>query len=171
MAVDVLGASHLAGAGWEIQRTNNFEIAIEGVGDSERLLTLSVVSGALPSEHNSPIAIQYGNTTIQVAGTYTIDSGSLVVRDFIQKDVEQLIEAWRSTVYNKDTDAVGFASDYKKQARITQFAPDGTHERVWKIEGVWPSDVDYGSVDQTSNGLKQINITLQYDKARLVRDV
>lgn len=168
---DVLGASHLASAGWELQRTNNFEITIEGVGENERLLTLSVVQGALPAESNQVINVQYGNAEIKVAGSYSIQSGNLVVRDFVEKDVEAMIEEWRSTVYDKDTDGVGFAADYKKQARITQFAPDGTHERVWKIEGVWPSSVDYGSVDNTSGGqVKQISITLEYDKARIVRD-
>ena len=166
---EVLGASHLASAGWEIQRRNNFEISIAGVGESERLLTLSVVSGSLPSESNNPIEVQYGNSNIKVAGTYTIQSGRLVVRDIIQKDVEALIEEWRSTVYNKETDAVGFAADYKKQARVTQFAPDGSRERTWKIEGVWPSSVDYGEVSQTDNSLKEISITLEYDKAILSR--
>lgn len=167
---ETLGASHLAGAGWELQRTNNFEISIEGIGETERLLTLSVVSGALPSESNEVMEVQYGNSRIKVAGNYSIDSGSLTIRDFIQKDVEKLIEDWRATVYNKDTDGVGFAADYKKQARIIQFAPDGTHERTWKIEGVWPSAVRYGNLDNTSSGLKQIEITLEYDKARIVRN-
>ena len=166
---DVLGAAHLATAGWEIQRNNNFEISIEGVGEKGRLLTLAVVSGSLPSESNNPITVQYGNTNIKVAGTYDIQAGTLVVRDIIQKDVERMIDQWRSTVYNKDTDQVGFAANYKKQARITQFAPDGTYERVWKIDGVWPSSVSYGEVGQENNALKTISITLEYDKARLVR--
>lgn len=166
---DVLGAAHLASAGWELQRTNNFEISIAGVGEQERLLTLSVVSGSLPSESNNPIQVQYGNTNIKIAGTYEIQAGTLVVRDIIQKDVEQLIEEWRSTVFNKETDAVGFAADYKKQARVTQFAPDGTYERVWKIEGVWPSSVQYGEVSQDNNSVKTISITLEYDKARIDR--
>lgn len=167
---DVLGASHLASEGWEIQRRNNFEISISGVGDQERLLTLAVVGGSLPSEGNQVINVQYGNTEVKVAGTYTIQAGSLSVRDLVQKDMEAIIDAWRATVYDKETDAVGFAADYKKQARITQFAPDGTYERVWKIEGVWPSSVDYGQVSQTDNSLKEINITLEYDKAILSRE-
>lgn len=167
---EVLGASHLASAGWEIQRRNNFEISIAGIGESERLLTLSVVSGALPSESNNVLNVQYGNTEIKVAGTYTIQSGTLVVRDFIQKDMEAVIEEWRSLVYNKETDGVGFASDYKKQARVIQFAPDGSYERTWKIEGVWPSSVDYGSLSQSDNSLKEISITLEYDKAILSRE-
>lgn len=167
---EVLGASHLASAGWEIQRRNNFEISIEGVGESGRLLTLSVAAGSLPSEHSGVIEIQYGNSVTKVAGTYSIDAGSLTVRDVIQKDVEQMIDQWRSTVYDKDTDGVGFAANYKKQARITQFAPDGSYERIWKVEGVWPSDVNYGQVAQDDNTLKTIEVTLQYDKARIVRN-
>lgn len=170
MAVETLGASHLASAGWELQRRNNFEISISGVGESERLLTLAVVSGSLPSESNNPISVQYGNSEVKVAGTYTIQSGTLVVRDFLQKDTEALIEEWRSLVYNKETDAVGFAANYKKQARVVQFAPDGSYERTWKIEGVWPSSVSYGDVGQTDNSIKEINITLEYDKATIVRD-
>lgn len=167
---EILGASHLASEGWEIQRRNNFEISIPGVGEQERLLTLSVVGGSLPNESNEVITVNYGNNVIKIAGTYSINAGTLTVRDLIQKDMEAIIDAWRASVYNKDTDAVGFAADYKKQARITQFAPDGSYERVWKIEGVWPSSVDYGQVSQTDNSLKEISITLEYDKAILSRE-
>ncbi len=169
MPTRTLGASHLAGAGWEVQRKNNFEISIAGVGDSERLLTLSVVSGALPTESNEVITLNYGNTNIKVAGVFNTEGGTLVVRDFLQKDVEALIDKWRATVYNKSTDGIGFAADYKKQARVVQYAPDGTYERTWKIEGVWPSQVSYGDLSNTDGNPKEIQITLQYDKAILTR--
>lgn len=167
---DVLGASFLASPGWEIQRTHNFELTIAGVGDSERLLTLSVVNCTLPNDSNEAITVNYGNSSVKVAGAYAVGgSGTLTVNDFIEKDMEALIESWRSTVYNKATDAVGFASDYKKQGRITLYAPDGTIERTWIIEGLWPSAVDYGTLDYTSPGLKQIAITFEYDKAIISR--
>lgn len=166
---DTLGASHLASAGWEIQRRNNFEISIPGVGESERLLTLSVVSGALPTESNEVITLNYGNTNVKVAGVANTEGGTLVVRDYLQKDVEKMVDEWRATVYNKSTDGIGFAANYKKQARIVQFAPDGTYERTWKIYGVWPSQVTYGDMSNTDGNTKEIQITLQYDKAILSR--
>ena len=169
MPTRTLGASHLAGAGWEVQRKNNFEISIAGVGDSERLLTLSVVSGALPTESNEVITLNYGNTNIKVAGVFNTEGGTLVVRDFLQKDVEALIDKWRATVYNLYTDGIGFAVNYTKQARVVQYAPDGTYERTWKIEGVWPSQVSYGDLSNTDGNPKEIQITLQYDKAILTR--
>ena len=165
--IETLGASHLASAGYEIQRTNNFEIQIDNV-TKVRPLILSVVSGFLPSESNEVISLNYGNTTVTVAGKANVNgSGSLVVRDIIEEDMEKVIDDWRASVYNKETDAIGFAANYKKPAFVTQYAPDGTYLRVWELEGVWPSAVDYGQISYDSPGVKTINITLQYDKARI----
>lgn len=164
-----LGASHLAGAGWEIQRKNNFILSVPGVGESEQLLTLAVVSCALPTESNEVITLSYGNTEIKVAGKSKTEGGSLVVRDYLQKDMELVLDNWRKTVWNKDTDGIGFAANYKRQCRIIQYAPDGSYQRVWKIEGVWPSSVSYGDLSNDDGGVKTINVTLQYDKARLSR--
>lgn len=168
--IESLGASHLASQGFEVQRTNNFEIQIDNV-TKVRPLILAVVSGFLPNESNEVISLNYGNTTITVAGKANANgSGSLVVRDLVQEDIEQVIDEWRKTVYNKETDAIGFAADYKKPAYVTQYAPDGTLLRVWNLEGVWPSAVDYGQVSYESPGVKTINITLQYDKATISRE-
>ena len=170
--IESLGASHLASAGFEVQRTNNFEIQIDMNDASKvRTLILSVVSGFLPNESNEVISLNYGNTQITVAGAARPNnSGSLVVRDLVQEDVEKVIDDWRSTVYNKETDAIGFAADYKKHAYVTQYAPDGSLLRIWDLEGVWPSAVDYGQISYDSPGVKTISITLQYDKANINRD-
>lgn len=169
MALESLGASHLASQGFEVQRSNNFEIQIDQVSKS-RVLTLAVVGGFLPDESNEVIMLNYGNTQISVAGVAKPNgSGTLVVRDLVQQDVEQMVDQWRADVYDKDTDAIHFAFDYKKKAKVTQSAPDGTLLRVWDMEGVWPSAVSYGSLSYDSPGVKTINITLQYDKARINR--
>ena len=150
-------------------KKNNFVLSIPGIGESEQVLTLAVVSAALPTESNEVITLNYGNTNVKVAGTANTEGGTVVVRDYLQKDMELIIDNWRKSVWNKDTDAIGFAANYKKQARIIQYAPDGTYERTWKIEGIWPSQVSYGDLSNNDGGVKEIQITLQYDKARLSR--
>jgi len=172
MAYESLGPSHFNDQGWELQRTNNFEIFITDLDENKRkIITLSVASGFLPDEGNDPIDISYGNTKVSVAGVFSgATDGSIVVRDVIQQDVEKIIEDWRSKVYNKETGAVGMASEYKKPARIVQYAPDGTHARTWKLEGVWPSRVNYGTLDYESNNIKTIDITLRYDLAKIDPD-
>lgn len=172
-----LGASHLATETWEIQRTNNFEISIAGLdtmvgSGSSRLITLAVESGFLPAENSNVVELNFGNTLVKVAGTTTYNNGSLVIKDAIQEDVENIIRKWRKHVFDPEgdvlgtPDAVGLAFNYKKDARVIQYAPDGSMERTWKLIGVWPSSVDYGPLDYTSAGAKKtISITLEYDKA------
>jgi hypothetical protein len=158
-----LGAAHLASENWEVQRQNNFEISIAGVGG--RALTLAVESGFLPAESNEIIELNFGNSKVKVAGIATFEDGTLVVKDIIQQDTEKVIRDWRKQVYNPETDAVGLAVNYKKQARVIQWAPDGSLERTWKIIGAWPSTVNYGTLDYTASDKKTIEITLTYDKA------
>lgn len=167
-----LGASHYTTETWEVQRTNNFEISIAGLetlvgAGASRLLTLAVTSAFLPSEQTNDVQLNYGNALVHVAGTTTYGSpGTVVVNDAIQEDIENLIVEWRKSVYNPDTDQVGLAFDYKMDARLVQYAPDGTLERTWKLTGVFPLSVDYGPLDYTSQGAaKQISMTLSYDKA------
>ena len=160
---DTLGASHLATEGWEVQRSNNFEISIADVGG--RTLTLAVESGFLPSEENEIIELNYGNSKVKVAGIVSFQDGSLVLKDAIAQDIEKIIVDWRKLVYDPETDKIGFAVNYKKQARVIQYAPDGTMERTWKIIGAWPSNVEYGELNYTSSEKKTITVTLAYDKA------
>lgn len=174
MAIEKLGASHLASDGYEVQRTNNFEIVISGIGEltgnvnDTRTITLAIESGFLPSEESSSQELNYSNTLVKVAGTTTYSGGSLVVKDVISEneDIEAIIIAWRKAVYDPDTDKVGLAFNYKKDARVIQYAPDGTMTRTWKLLGVWPRSVNYGNLEYGSGGaIKTIEIGLEYDKA------
>lgn len=174
MAITKLGASHLASDGYEVQRTNNFEVVISGIGEltgnvnDTRTVTLSLESGFLPAEQSSDQELHYANTLVHVAGTTTYSGGSIVVKDIIseKEDMEQIIINWRKSVYDPDTDKVGLAFNYKKDARVIQYAPDGSMERTWKLIGVFPIAVNYGTLDYSSGGaIKTIEVTLSYDKA------
>lgn len=167
--ITVLGANHLASQGWELQRKNTFEIIISGIDNTERLLTMSVVGGDLPSESNQVIEVRYGNSSVKIAGPYSINSGTLTLRDFLEKDTEAMVEKWRGQVYDKRTQGINFAFNYWKTARVIQAAPDGTHIREWKLHGVWPSAVSYGSLSQNDAEVKEIQVTLEYNRAEIVR--
>lgn len=170
----VLGTTHLASDGYEVQRTNNFELTVAGLAEitgnmsDVDTLTLSVDSTSLPSEQSEVQQLNYSNRVSKVAGTTTYGSGSLVVKDVISEheDVEAIIVAWRNAVFNPNTDQVGLAYNYKKDGRLKQYAPDGSLERTWILQGLWPSAVSYGDMQYGSGGaIKTISITLEYDTA------
>lgn len=157
-----LDARHLSARKYETQRQNNFEIQISDLSED---IMFAVVSFPLPTRANNVIEVPYGNAPIKVAGTATFTGGDLVLRDFMEADIEAKIDAWQKQVYNPDDGSIGWAADYKRQATVYEYSPDGQFIRTWTLEGCWPSSVAYGNLDNTSGDLKQITITLEYDRA------
>lgn len=163
-----LGPKHLAAdLKWEPQRTNNFQLNIFGLpGQGTEMIMLSLVSFSLPHMTNQPIAVKHGNTDVKFAGvTEWSGADQLVVNDYITTDMSNIISEWRKTVYDPATDAIGWAVNYKKQGQVVETGPDGTFYRTWTIEGMWPSEVEFGELSHENNDIRKITVTMQYDRA------
>lgn len=126
-----LGPMHLSNSkAYEVQRTNHFEVEFDGLGQD---FTLSVESCPFPVVGNEVLELSYGNSKVKVAGQATFEDIEIVVKDAIGADIEMSLWNWRKLVYDPETDKVGWAADYKRNGRVYQYAPDGTHIRTWKI--------------------------------------
>ena len=89
----------------------------------------------------------------------------VTVNDFIEPDVEKILWEWRLKVYNPSTGKVGWAVNYKKQARVIQYGPNGEVQRGWILDGVWPTTLNLGELDYSSGDKKQVSMTLSVDTA------
>lgn len=162
-----LGPMHMSNnKNYEVQRTNHFELAIQGLSTD---VTLAVDSTSLANITIEPIELGYGNSKVKVAGQASFEDQEVVVKDFIVADTEGELYDWFKTVYDPETDKVGWAANYKRTARLYQYAPDGTYVRQWKLEGVWP--INFQSSEFTYDGAekKTVTMTLAVDKAYPVR--
>lgn len=167
MPLDTLHANHLGsvGGGFELQRANNALLYIVGLdGNSNDLLTLSLASFPLPKETTSPIEVGFLNEKRKFAGLTTYDDLSIVINDYVDKDTAQMLYRWRYLVKDPVSGKMGFKAQYAKAGRMVKFGPDGTAEREYELQGVWPSALDGGEIDfMTEDGVK-INMTLTVDK-------
>ena len=176
-----LGTYHMVGLdSYEPQRTNNFELQVVlnealqnklkqvGITDYQEYLSLSVDSMAAPSVSNGELTIDRGNNTIKYAGRPTFDSRSITFNDYIGLDTEKMLEVWRSLVYNKETQEIGYASEYKQQAYLIELTTKGTVRNSWLMKGCWPSSFAPGDFDNKSNNVRQITMTLTYDWCTLI---
>ena len=147
---------------FEPQRTNHFEVLIDGLDG----LTLAVNTFSLPNITNDPIEIAHGNSRRKYAGQAAFGgSETLEVTDYIGLDIEGQVNSWRLQVYDPMTDLMGLAATYKKNAWVTEYAPDGSALRVWALQGVWPSGVAYGdTLSMDGSEVKKITLTLAYDR-------
>lgn len=164
---------------YEVQRTNNFRINIDltefvqkaGVStDAIGLIGLACETSGLPNNNTDPLEVPYGNNMIKVAGKTQFDDISITVKDFIEQDLEKVLMYWRYEVYNPETGKVGWAKNYKREARITLYSPNGTRERTWVAQGVWPTSIELGDLDYSSSDLRKLTMTLAVDNAFLDRD-
>lgn len=158
-----LDARHLSNnKTYEMQRANNFEVVIEGLGEE---FTLCVTRCALPEITVTPTELAYGNSKVKVAGQVEYSDDSIDVRDAILPDIEAKLLNWFHKVYDPTTGKIGWANDYKKDLLINQYAPDGTYVRSWRLEGAWISTFAPGEMDVTNPEAKIISLTIPYDKA------
>lgn len=162
-----LGAMHMSNnRNYEVQRTNNFELILDGLSD---VVSLSVQSCPIPTTTNEVIELAYGNAKVKVAGQATFEDMEITCLDFITADVEARLHEWRQEVYNPETDAVGWAEDYKRNGFLYQYAPDGTHVRSYQVIGVWPTSFAPGEFNQDGSDKKMMTLTLSIDKCYPVR--
>lgn len=158
----------LAGAGgaYEPQRSFQWMLKIEGLdSDDSEVLELSIKTGALPTENNEAVEIQYLNASVFVAGRYTVEVGSFTFNDYLDKNTAKRIIKWRKQVYDPVTHKVGYAKNYKKSAQLIMYGPDYTVERIWLLKGIWPQQATFGTLDMANSEVVEISLELQFDRA------
>lgn len=182
------GTGHMVGvADWEPQRTNNFEVVIEGLDSlipaggwdtnatdgtaseinlpnlAERIM-LSVDSFTAPSLEIAQITTHYGNNSVKWAGKPEFPNTSVTINDYIGIGTEQALAAWFRTAYNFETECVGLARNYKKTAYLIEYDPSGGQARTWRMDGCWLASFDLGEWSQDGNNQRKLKATLVYDR-------
>jgi hypothetical protein len=163
---------------WEPQRTNNFEIQFPNLGqlftidqglalpgNASDLLTLSVKSVSYPSTNIDKLTISYGNNSVNFAGRPNYGDVEIVVNDFIGIQSERILMGWSGLVYNPKTEVIGWASQYKRDGYLLEFAPDGTCVRRTQLRGCFPGTVAPGNFSNDDNSLREISVTFYCDVA------
>lgn len=157
-----------AGA-FEPQRQNNwlFQFPSTLSSGDQLLLLMSLDSGFLPKASNEEIEINVLNRKLYVAGPRRYEAGTLVLKDFVDKDTAGSLAVWHNSVYfpSSGGGTVFMPGDYKQNCSILLFAPNGSMQRVWTLAGCWPSSVDYGTLDMKSADFVSISVTIRYDEA------
>lgn len=149
----------------EVQRSSHFKIAIEGF--SEEFL-LHVRTSTLVSKTFTPIETRFFNDLVKQAGTRSFDELALEIHDAIGPDVERQLYQWQELIMSSTTGFMGYAADYKRSAKVTEYNINGEIRSVWQFEGVWPTNINYGTLTREDVAKKSISATLSYDRARLL---
>jgi len=159
-------ADHIAAeaGSFEPQRSNNFSFEVALSGADRDIIVMSLQATTIPGEKNDEIALNYQNEVRYVAGKYTVDAGSVTLRDYVDVDTRGAVLRWRLQVYDPATGKIGLAKDYKKTAYIVMTAPDGSGVRVAKMKGCWPTGIGAANLSMEQAGEVLIEVPLRFDK-------
>jgi hypothetical protein len=142
-------------------RNNNWEVIIAKLPN----ILMNVKTMPLPNYSSSPIEIYHFNEKLKVAGAIDLPSLTLEVYDTVQPEIFQQIWDWWTEVYDCRTGQVGYAETYKCKGTLTQYTSKGDKVRDWDLIGLWPVNVNPGSLDYSSADPVSVSIELSIDKA------
>lgn len=155
---------------YQLQRKNHFDIQFLKTEDNatsilDDNMRYMVVSFPLPKETTEATDVSFFNQTIKTAGKTTFETSTLVLRDAIYYDTESRFLEWRKKVYDPENGTMGIAAEYKQNAVVREYSPNGDEFRAWKLIGCWPSSIDNGELSYEDGGEKQISVGITYDYA------
>jgi len=178
--MNYVSADHIAAVGgngaFEPQRTNNFTVrfsppnGVKGGAAAADIFALSVDSCPFPSAEGDVIEVPFGNEVRKVSGRWKFSNEMLVVKDYVGAEVSDIVDEWCRLVYNPnpgaDSGRIGYANEYKVNAELIFFGPDGNQMRKFKLIGMWPRKNKYGQGDMNQSAQNKIEIEFCVDKVQ-----
>ena len=112
--------------------------------------------------------IQFLNTSTYVAGRFTWDPINVKFRDPIGPSAAQALMEWVRLHAESVTGRMGYAAGYKKNVDLEMLDPTGVVVEKWILEGTFLTDVAFGDLGYSNDGLVQISASLRMDRCILV---
>ena len=127
-----------------------------------------VMSASRPKINIGEVEIPFLNTSTWVAGRFTWDTIDVTFKDPIGPSAAQALMEWVRLHAESVTGRMGYAAGYKKNVELEMLDPAGVVIEKWILEGTFLTNVNFGSLDYSSEDIAEITATLRPDRCILV---
>jgi hypothetical protein len=127
-----------------------------------------VSSGSRPSISIEEVEIPFLNTSTYVAGRFNWETIDVTFRDPIGPSAAQALMEWVRLHAESVTGRMGYAAGYKKDIDLEMLDPTGVLVEKWILYGTFVTDVNFGSLGYSTDGLAEITASLRMDRCVLV---
>jgi hypothetical protein len=125
-------------------------------------------SASRPSIEQNEVEIPFLNTSTWVLGRFTWSAIDVVFRDAIGPSTSQAIMEWVRLGSESVTGRQGYAAGYKKDIELEMLDPTGVVVQKWQLQGTMITNVGFGDLDMSDDGIADITATLRFDRAILI---
>jgi hypothetical protein len=127
-----------------------------------------VTSTSRPKATIGEVEIPFLNTSTYVAGRFNWETVDVTFKDPIGPSASQAIIEWFRLHAESVTGRMGYAAGYKKDIELEMLDPTGVVVEKWILQGTFLTNVDFGSLDYSSEDIAEITVTLRPDRCILV---
>lgn len=135
----------------------------------QEFLKLNVIKAKVPHFSVEVLKYRRGNEEVKFAGVPTFESGSITVDDIVGIDTKSVLEAWLELGYDLKTRTGGRMYEYKMDCNLIEYTQDYRPIRTWLLQGCFISTYSESDFDKESDSKRSIDVTIEYDRATVVR--
>ena len=124
-------------------------------------------SASRPSINQQKTEIQFLNTSTYVVGRYTWDDIQVTFRDPIGPSASQAVMEWVRLISESVSGRQGYAAGYKRDVELEMLDPTGAVVQKWILKNAFLTQVNFGDLSYSDDGLATITATMAMDYAIL----
>lgn len=124
-------------------------------------------SASRPSVQQNSTEIQFLNTSTYVAGRYTWQTINVTFRDPIGPSASQALMEWWRLHSEAVTGRQGYAAGYKRDVELDLLDPTGVVVQKWILKNCFLTNLNFGDLSYSDDGIAEITATIQMDYAIL----
>ena len=153
---------------WEPKYQHKFVMSIDGnFGGSNGIPAYLIKASAKPSLTNGEVVLDHINVKRKVKGKTSWNTIAVTLYDAIVPSAAQAVMEWVRAHHESATGRDGYSSFYKKDVTLQQLSGLGEVIEEWQLKGCYLQDVNFGTLDWSSEDVVTIEATLNYDWAFL----
>lgn len=144
---------------WEPKYQHRFIMTVDGIP------SYLIKSSAKPSFSSGEVVLDHINIKRKLKGKTVWNSLSITMYDAIVPSGAQSVMQWARLHHESATGRDGYSTQYKKDIRLQQLSGLGEVIEEWTLYGAYLQDVNFGSLDWSTEDVVTIEATLNYDYA------
>jgi len=148
---------------WEPKYQHKFILEMQNAG----IPAFLIKTAAKPSMTNGELVLDHINVKRKLKGKSSWNSIAITIYDAIVPSAAQACMEWVRKHHESVTGRDGYADMYKENLVLYQLSPLGEIIEEWQIWGAYLQEINFGSLDWSSEDVVMIDATLNYDYAVL----
>jgi len=143
-------------------RANYFQVQIPYLQDAGDMMLIK--AAALPASIIAPIMVPFRGRQLQIAGDRTFEPWNITIINDSGMAMRAALETWMELIQTNVSNSTASSdpSAYMQDATVTQLKRDGSADRAYNFQGIWPSNISQVDLSYDSeNTIEEFTVEFQ----------